>query len=402
MCAMLRIPSMGPENGGQGEKERAAFLKKVLEDWGFKEIEIIDAPDARVQTGVRPSVLAKIPGKNKRTVWIVSHIDTVSPGDLVAWSSPPFQPEVREGKIFGRGAEDNGQAVISSMFAAKTLLQLNQVPELGIGVALVADEEAGSDYGIKYLIAKGLFDLDDIFYVPDYGDENGSVVEVAEKSIIWLKVVVRGKQVHASTPEKGLNALTVGSELLSFLREFLYGKYSLQDAHLFNPAGSTFEPTKRLANVENINTVPGEDIFFFDIRLLPEYDTKECIDSVREVAKLFEQRSGAKIQVLVERIDVAGKSSPTDNAAAMVLCQAIKKVKGLSPRFVGIGGQTCSNSFRSTGLQSYVWQTVDEVAHQANEYCWIRNLVGDAQVFTALLAALCYPSQYSVDSMKLD
>jgi succinyl-diaminopimelate desuccinylase len=281
----------------------------------------------------------------------------------------------------------------SSRLTARALLDSGLQPELGVGIAVVADEEAGSDFGIKYLIRRGLFGKDDLFYVPDAGEADGSVIEVAEKSIIWLKITVKGKQVHASTPKKGLNALRVGSEMLLFLADQLAGHFPAEDK-LFYPTGSTFEPTKRLANVENINTVPGEDVTFFDIRLLPQYDPEECVKVAKEVGTVFERRSGATIDVEAIRIDPAGKASCVDGEGAKALTKAVRRVLGVQPSMMGIGGQTCANWFRQEGLDSYVWETLDEMAHQANEYTKIDNLVNDTKVFTVLLAQLCYPGQF--------
>jgi succinyl-diaminopimelate desuccinylase len=392
---MLRIPAMGPENGGEGEFERARFIEGLVRRCGFRDEEVAtyDALDERVPLKVRPSVLARRKGASDRTIWMVSHMDTVSPGDAKSWSYPPFDGTVVDGKLYGRGSEDNGQAVISTLFALRALFDLGIAPAVSLGAAVVADEEAGSDFGIKFLLKKGLFGRDDIFYVPDSGAEDGSVIEVAEKSIIWLKFIVRGKQVHASTPEKGLNALRVGSEFLLFVSEHLYGKFNARDA-LFEPAGSTFEPTKRLANVDNINTVPGEDIFFMDIRLLPQYDPEECILAAHQVAKLFEEHTGAAIEVITERVDPAGKASSTEGDGARALRRAVKRVLRVEPTASGIGGQTCANWFRQEGMDAYVWETVDEVAHQVNEYTKIDNLVNDAKVFAALMAELCCPEEF--------
>jgi succinyl-diaminopimelate desuccinylase len=393
MTSMLRIPAMGPENGGEGEFERSRFIDGLVRRCGFEDVQTYEALDPRVKLKVRPSVIARKKGRSERTVWFVSHMDTVSPGDEKAWTYPPFDGTVVDGKLYGRGSEDNGQAVISSLFAARAVHDFGLPPELGVGVAVVADEEAGSDFGIKYLLREGLFGKDDLFFVPDAGETDGSVIEVAEKSIIWLRVTVHGKQIHASTPKKGLNALKVGSELLLFLSQQLAGHFPATD-RLFYPPDSTFEPTKRGANVENINTVPGEDVTYFDIRLLPQYDPAECVRVAQEVGALFEKRTGAAIDVKAVRIDPAGKASSIDGEGAKALGKAVHKVLGIRPRTIGIGGQTCANWFRQEGMDAYVWETLDEMAHQVDEYTKVDNLVNDAKVFAVLLAHLCHPGAF--------
>ena len=273
---LLRIPAIGPENGGDGEFERARYVKELAKRCGFEDIEMLDALDERVRLRLRPNVVARRKGRSERTVWAVTHMDTVPPGDLDAWSHPPFSPKEENGKLYGLGAEDNGQALIASMFAAKVLNELQVGPDMTFGLVVVADEEAGSEKGIKFLIKEGVFNRDDIIYVPDFGVSDGSVIEVAEKSVLWLKVTVEGIQTHASTPSKGINAMKVGSEFIVFLLDYLGDKYGEMD-HTFIPPGCTFEPTKRLQTVGNINTIPGDDVFYLDCRIIPGYDPDEVL-----------------------------------------------------------------------------------------------------------------------------
>jgi succinyl-diaminopimelate desuccinylase len=184
LTEMLRIPAIGPENGGEGEFERARFVRELAERCGFEDIEMFDALDERVRLRLRPNVVAKKRGQTDQMVWIVTHIDTVTPGNLDAWTYPPFSPKVMDGKLYGLGAEDNGQALVGTLFAAKALNELGLVPERGIGLAMVSDEETGNTKGIKFLIDNNVFHKNDFIYVPDFGVSDGSVIEVAEKHIL--------------------------------------------------------------------------------------------------------------------------------------------------------------------------------------------------------------------------
>ncbi len=105
LTELLRIPAIGPENGGEGEFERARFVRELAERCGFEDIEMYDALDERVRLRLRPNVVVKKKGISDQTVWIVSHMDTVTPGNLDAWTYPPFSPKVMENKLFGLGAE---------------------------------------------------------------------------------------------------------------------------------------------------------------------------------------------------------------------------------------------------------------------------------------------------------
>ena len=88
------------------------------------------------------------------------------------------------------------------------------------------------------------FRKDDLILVPDGGTKEGNFIETAEKSILWFKVHTKGKQCHASRPEKGLNAHRIGIKCALALDTFLHKKYSLKNS-VFNPPSSTFERPKR-------------------------------------------------------------------------------------------------------------------------------------------------------------
>ena len=126
------------------------------------------------------------------------------------------------------------------------------------GLAFVADEETGSKYGIAQLLDTGIFNEDDLIVVPDSGTEEGNIIEVAEKSILWLKVVVNGKQGHASRPDLAVNASKLGMIFMLSIEKSLHEKFNASDKTFEYPL-STFSITKHEKNVDNINTIPGTD-----------------------------------------------------------------------------------------------------------------------------------------------
>ena len=190
---MLRINSVNPRMGGPGEIERANFIQSFLKAEGF-DVERVDVPDNDYSGRVRPNINTKIEGTDKsRTLWFLSHMDTIPEGSRELWSSDPFEPVVKDGKIFARGAEDNGQSLVSSLFALRELKRLGVQLPFNMGVWAVADEEFGSEFGVKYLLDHNYFGPRDLIVVPDAGSPEGLVVEVAEKNLLWFKITTRGK-----------------------------------------------------------------------------------------------------------------------------------------------------------------------------------------------------------------
>ena len=168
--------------------------------------------------------------------------------------------EKKDGRIFGRGVEDNQQGLVASVFAVLALKALGLKPVRAVKLLFVADEEVGSVYGIQWLLRqKRLFGRGDLFIVPDAGRPDGTMIEVAEKSVLWLKFVTKGVQCHASVPQYGRNAFVAASALVLEL-DRLKKRFSRKNP-LFTPDVSTFVPSKKEANIPNINTVPGDDAF---------------------------------------------------------------------------------------------------------------------------------------------
>jgi succinyl-diaminopimelate desuccinylase len=351
----------------------------------------ITAPDEKSKDG-RPSLVLMVKGSEPDLprLWVITHVDVVPEGDLSKWDSPPFEPEVRDGRVYGRGSEDNGQELVSSLFALKAVLDRDGAsPARDVCLIFAADEEMGSTFGLKYLLERhgDMFREDDLIIVPDSGVKDGSFMEVAEKSILWLKVTTTGKQCHASTPAAGNNAFWAASHFCIAAVNALRGKFVTRD-ELFDPPESTFEPTKKEANVPNVNTIPGDDVFYIDCRILPGYLLEDAKALLEEVAREHEDRFGVKIAVESVNEDQAAPPTPPDAPVVRALAGAIREIHGVEPKAGGIGGGTCGAILRRGGYNAVVWSRIEETCHGPNEYAVIDYMVDDAKVYALLYAGL--------------
>ncbi|MDR2700336.1 MAG: M20 family metallo-hydrolase [Nitrososphaerota archaeon] len=386
LMSLISIPAIAPDNGGDGEERKAQWLIQFLEESGFDKVKRYDVADFRVSSGKRPNVIAYLYGaSDQRRLWIVTHLDVVPSGIEDTWTAAkPFCPVLSGDCVFGRGSEDNGQSLVASIFALKALKQLGVRHRFTVGLVFVADEEQGSQYGIQYLLGQSVFESSDLIVVPDAGNEKGDFIEVAEKSILWLKLRVVGRQAHGSRPDRGLNAHRIGMDVSLALDEMLHEKYAGRDV-LFDVPMSTFEPTKKELNVDAVNVIPGEDITYFDCRILPMYELDAVLGDINNLLSYYREKTGAKIELEI----LQKQTSPVlraDNAEIVTrLREAIKEARGIDATVGGIGGGSCAAFFRKQGIQAVVWSTISERAHQPNEYAKISSMVADAKVF-ALLA----------------
>ena len=381
---LTAIPALSPDNGGSGEHEKSDYIKGKLEELQPTKLQEINAPDERAKDGYRPNLVATWEkDSTKPFVWVLSHMDIVPPGDLSLWDSDPYEVKVDGDNIIGRGVEDNQHGIVTSYLALKAVIE-SDCQVNNIGLVMVADEENGSRYGLDYVLKNhsDLFSKEDLIIVPDWGAEDGSLIEVAEKSMLWVKFSVNGLQCHASTPERGNNTL-YGSAKLIIELETLKKKFNLTD-NLFSPPVSTFESTKIEANVPNVNTIPGKDTFYMDCRILPAYETNEILESIKEITQKIEKELNLTIDIEIVNREDASNPTSVDATVVKSLKKAMKDIKGIDADTMGIGGGTVASFFRRAGFPAAVWGTCLDVAHQPNEYCRIKDLIEDTRILASI------------------
>lgn len=383
---LVSIPAVGPDNGGAGERAKADAMLAWLAANGVADVVEYRAPDPRVPCGHRPTIKAVIPGRDtSRTFWVISHLDVVPPGDISLWSSDPFELKVDGEALVGRGVEDNHQGVVASLLVGKALAAAGEVPPMNFGMLLVADEENGSKFGLDWMLKNHpeVFGKNDLFLIPDFGIPSSEMVEVAEKSMLWLKITLSGKQCHASSPEEGVNTLVATAAFILRLTK-LHDRFPAVN-ELFKPANSTFQPTKKEANVENVNTIPGRDVFYMDCRVLPQYELDDVLEAIYEMGRDICKTYGVTAQYDIVQKEQAAPATPRDAEIVTRLLGAVKAVYGGEPRPMGVGGGTVAAYLRRAGLDAAVWATWVPNAHQPNERSLIKNNIGDALVIARAL-----------------
>lgn len=384
---LVAIPALAPENDGDGERLKADYMRGYLEQLGLDELEELNAPDPRVSCGHRPNLLVRLHGEDRsRTVWVLAHLDVVPPGDLESWApEDPYRLKVDGDVLQGRGTEDNHQGLISGLLAVAAFKEAGIRPPCNLGLAVVSDEETSSRYGLEYLMQhhRNQFGINDLVLVPDAGDPEGKIIEIAEKSILWLKVTVTGAQCHASTPKEGNNAARAAAHLVVRM-DALEATFNAQDV-LFDPPNSTFEPTKHEANVPNVNTIPGKEVFYFDCRVLPRYPLAIVEEKIRALADEVEAQFGVSVRLEPQQRSEAAPPTPESAAVVNGLKRAIRAVKKVEPRCVGIGGGTVAAIFRRAGIPAAVWSTLEDTAHQPGETSRISHTLSDATVMAYLM-----------------
>ena len=181
-----------------------------------------------------------------------------------------------------------------------------------------------------------------------------------------------------------MNAFEAGSHLvvrLGTLREC----FSERD-ELFAPPSSTFVPTRKEANVPNVNTLPGEDVFYLDSRVLPRENLADVMREIRRICDGIERDFGVQVEIQ----EVQKASSPPTSVDAPIVAtirNAIRQVYGVEGSAVGIGAGTVGAFLRAAEIPTVVWSRIEETAHQPNESCLVGNMLGDSLVMALAMIA---------------
>ena len=209
----------------------------------------------------------------------------------------------------------------------------------------------------------------------------GKTLEVAEKNILWLRLHTIGLQSHGSMPQKGKNAHLAACDLALRLND-LENFFDAED-ELFSPSKSTFQPTKKETNVDTVNIIPGDDVFYMDCRILPCYTLDVVRAEIKKRVAEIEEKYGVKVEIS-EPQKSQSPATPVNAPVVEKLKQAIMDAHGKEAVPIGIGGGTVGAELRNLGFNAAIWSTIDEVCHQPDEYSYLHNTIADAQTLCAL------------------
>lgn len=178
-------------------------------DWLVDRLDSSRVPITVERTEVepgRPNVVARVGNPERGSILLTGHTDVV-PANPEDWASDPYEPEVRDGRLFGRGTADMKGALAAKIIATERYVEHTDEPEEVI-LAFVVDEE-NNGLGIQALIEAGL-DAD----VALIGEPTGMNVCTAIKGVSRYKVTVRGESCHSGKPDEGRDAIRGLKEVL--------------------------------------------------------------------------------------------------------------------------------------------------------------------------------------------
>lgn len=266
--ALVRIPSVNPDGNpgieNPGEGACAAYVGEFLRAAGASVTLEPVLPGRPNVVGCFPS---RAPGK-KRIVF-APHLDTVS---IVGMTIDPFAAEVRDGRLWGRGASDTKGPMAAMLWALWEMRDRIADLDYEICFAGLIGEEAGQ-HGSKAFVARHRADFAVI------GEPTELGIVHTHKGSTWLHLTTRGLAVHASAPDRGSNAIYKMMDVLRIVRETVLPRFAAMRHPVLG------EPTASIGTIQGgskINIVPDRCDASIDFRTIPEQDRPGFIDEIVE------------------------------------------------------------------------------------------------------------------------
>jgi acetylornithine deacetylase len=310
LADLVAIPSMNPMGRARSgaEYSESRLAEYVVE---YLRRNRVDATLNEVAPG-RPNVLGRIDIGSPTTVMLEAHLDTVHADSM---EIPPFTPEVKNGRLYGRGACDTKGSLAAFLFSATSLLNQPSSLRHNVVLAAVADEEYRFT-GARHLMEQGVR--------ADYavaGEPTGLRIVRAHKGLTRWKVVTRGKAAHSAYPDRGENAIYLMAQVIQRMETHA------ADLAAEKPHPLLGVPTLSVGVIEGgqaVNIVPDRCWIDVDRRTLPSETAETVLAPIR---CLLSEVQGATIEP--PYLSVAGMEVAEDAPVVRMLGNAIREVCGM-------------------------------------------------------------------------
>jgi len=378
---LIRFDTTNPPGN---EAECVTFVQGLLAAAGLETTLLARAPE-------RPNLIARLQGRGEAPpLLLYGHADVVTTAGQ-QWTYPPFEGQIADGYVWGRGALDMKGAVAMMVAAVLRARAKRLEPAGDVVLAVVCDEEADGDYGARYLVERHAEQFEGIRYA--LGEAGGFSIQVgrwrfypiqvAEKQSCWLRATVRGPCGHGSLPMRGgamsqlarflrrleerrlpvhvtpavrqmIEAMGAGlpSPARAALRRALKPAMIGGAVRLWGKQGRLIEPLLRntvnatiVHGGEKVNVIPGEITVDLDGRVLPGYGPDDLIAEVRQVA-------GPAVEIALVSYD-PGPAEP-DMGLFGLLAGVLRQVDpGGIPVPLLLSATTDARLFSRLGIQTY-------------------------------------------------
>ncbi len=363
---LIRRPSVTPEDGGCQEliAARLAPLGFAIEPMPFGEVKNLWARR----------------GTSRPLLVFAGHTDVVPTGPLAQWDSPPFEPEIRDGMLYGRGAADMKGSLAAMVTACERFVATHPNHQGSIAVLFTSDEEGPSVNGTVKVIEALEARAEKIDWCvvgePSSTEQVGDVAKNGRRGSLNGQLTVQGIQGHVAYPHLADNPIHRAAPALAELAAIEWDQ------------GNEFFPATRF-QISNIhggtgaeNVIPGELEVVFNFR----YSTALTADDIKRRVHEVLDRHGLKYTL---NWKLSGKPFLTSHGALLDATRAaVREVSGIDTELSTAGGTSDGRFIAPTGAQVIELGPLNATIHKLNECVRAADLDVLSRQYEAILRRL--------------
>ena len=319
-------------------------------------------------------------GNVKPLFVFLGHTDVVPPGSLAAWDSPPFEPSIRDGKLYGRGAADMKGGIAAFITAVERFIANHPQHQGSIAIMLTSDEEGIATHGVVKVVEVLEQRQEKIDWClvgePSSDKKIGDVIRVGRRGSLNAVLKVQGVQGHVAYPELADNPIHSFAPALKELTEEVwdYGN------EFFPPTSLQVSNINSGTGAENI--IPATAEVWFNLRFSSELS-----------ADIIRQRTRAILDKYNFSYDLtwrlSGNPFLTSSGALIEAAHAaIKQVTGFDTVDDTGGGTSDGRFIAPTGAQVLELGALNESIHKVNENIWLEDLEVLSRIYEQMLVNL--------------
>ncbi len=362
-AALLRCPSVTPEEGGA-----IVMLEGMLSAAGFA--------CTRVDRGGVSNLHARY-GTGGKVLGFNGHTDVVPVGE--GWTVEPFRAEIRDGKMFGRGACDMKSAVAAWVCAAIDWAQDNPAPDGSLAILITGDEEGpgvdGTDAILEWMEAKGEGMDHCLVGEPTCPERMGEMMKIGRRGSMTLYLTATGAQGHAAYPHRARNPLP---PLISLLNRLATWRMD-EGTEAFDPS-TLAVTTVDTGNPAN-NVIPGKATATVNIR----FNDAHSSDSIKSSVRTMIAETAVEGVTLEMDAKVSGESFVTEPDGFTDLLRGVVKAEtGVEPVLSTSGGTSDARFIRRI-CPVVEFGLVGQSMHKADEHVIIEDIRALSRIYRRVI-----------------
>lgn len=397
--ALIRIPTVNPPGALYEDCARVIGAQLLA---GGCEVEYHAAEGRPEHTRAHPrlNVIGTRHGKSLRPlVHLNGHMDVVPPGD--GWTVDPFGGDVRDGKIWGRGACDMKAGLAAAVFAVEAIRRAGIALNGSVEVSGTVDEESGGFAGVAWLAQQKRLGADrtDFAIIPE--PLHVDRICVGHRGVYWFEVETKGRIAHGSMPFHGVNAVEHMGLVLDAIRRQLQPRLAERRTEMPVIPAAARRATLNINGIDGGQPVDGMHTPCVADRCRAVFDRRFLIEEDFDAARgeILDLLENLKRDVPDFRYDmrdlmvVHPTHTPDGSPVVGALQAALQRVLGRSGGLVASPGTYDQKHFaRIAGVPHCVayGPGILDLAHQPDEYCDIADLMNATRVIALAVVELTH------------